>query len=820
MPEQAKTWADGRRYLLQWDVPARITTSGGVRESRCRGEAVFIVRGEHEKTRGFYLDRFGLVAAGVEARKSYTGVITVRGLSSAGAVTFGQRVDTFRVEAACDVNYESLDRAHGIETDKGCYYIPATEPASAVLEARVVVERGRVRLDRTRIHVSCAAGRLEEIVAIEVLLKGAVLTPVPGPDVHYRFDEAGEWVPSDDANVDDNVCVASNRRQLIVQPVGFRDSAMDPSPSGSTSAAQLATAQTVWNKACIDLVIRSTVVITNSTLKTSSNVTDIRNSYTDSDPNAIEVFFVANSLSAQGGGTAGGIGVASCKPVIAEPNGGNPVLVAHELGHVLNLLHPGSASNSDPGTVMAPTGSAMVPGTQLVTHIMCTSVANPVLTTTTPCCFTHDIPNHYLRDFPTDVGNEPSEPIGAGVNRYAMSNVWNRLTNTPGTPSATTGPEHQNPARFNADMTTPHTNYLFAKVEQLISLPVRSAVVRFFLKNPGSGGGAANLVLLGEVAVPAGIGVGMPQTVSLPWTISTGVPNHSCIFAVVRSDAEPEGNQSALDWWQFETLAYNDNDWAQRNLDIENVTSSNTDDSNAYESAPFFINLPPPQQRRSPFLTLEIDATNARPLRTLALELVNGKTIRLVPGRTQSVRINIRGVRERLVIVLHAEVPGRLKVGTRLRIGVNPSIGRRSVVGFGVEFRIAGRRAVINQLLDTAGAALGDFATLADAPGVHALFCSIGRGRCGRPYSVRDIIDRLVDRRADLQRAETELNRLRAARVIGAGEAMTRLLKALDAYAAGEASATTVAAMYRAMCNRAMMAAALIRESAMAARAQ
>ena len=158
MPELRHTWADGRRYILQWDVPARITTSAGLRETRCRGDAVFIVRGDNEKTRGLYLDRFGLVATGVEARKLHTGVITVRGLSSAGAVTLGQKADTFRVEAACDINYESLDRAHGIETDKGCYYIPATEPAAAVLEARAVVERGRIRLDRTRIHVSCAAG--------------------------------------------------------------------------------------------------------------------------------------------------------------------------------------------------------------------------------------------------------------------------------------------------------------------------------------------------------------------------------------------------------------------------------------------------------------------------------------------------------------------------------------------------------------------------------------------------------------------------------------------------------------------------------------
>jgi hypothetical protein len=761
-----------------------------------------------------HLERFGLAASGVEARKAHTGVITVRGLSSAGAVTLGQKSDAFRVDAACDINYESLDRAHGIETDKGCYYVPATEPAAAVIEARATVERGRIRLDRTRIHVACAAGRFEEIVAIEVLLKGAVLTEYRGHVVHYRFDKAGEWVPSQDANSDSNVCVGTTRRRLTLQPVGFRDSATDPSPSGSTSAAQLGIAQTVWNKACIDVDIRPTVLITNSTLKTSSNLSDIRNAYTDSDPNVIEVFFVANALSATGGGNAGAIGVASCKPVIAEPNGGNPVLTAHELGHVLNLLHPGAGSNSDAGTVMAPTGSAMAPGTQLVTHIMCTSIANPVLqATTTACCLSHDIPNHYLRDFPVDVGNEPSEPINAGMNRYAMSNVWNRLNNTPGTASALTGPEHQNPARFNADGTTPHTNFLFAKVEQLVNLPVRSAVVRFFLKNPGSGGGASNITFLGEVPVPAGIGVGVPQTVVLRWTVPTGVPNHSCIFGVVRSDAEPEGDQSALDWWQFETLAYNDNDWAQRNLDIEQITSSNTNDSNLYESAPLFIELPPARQRPSPFLTLEIDASLARPLATLALEVVNGKTFRVTPGQTQSVRINTRGHRERLVLVLHAEVPGKLKLGTRIAIGVNPSFGRRSFVGYGTEFRIAGRREVVGQMLDVAGAALGDIATLADAPGTHALFCAVGRGRCGRPYSVRDLVDRLVDKRPDLERAQAELAELPAVRQTGTGDAIARLLKALNAYAGGEASAATVAAAFRAMCNRAMMAAALMRDS-------
>ena len=808
MKRQQNTWAEGRRYLLQWDVPGIITTSAGPRTSRVRGEAVIVVLGDHEKTRGLYLDRFGIAAAGVEAHNSHTGIITVRGLSASGAVSFGRRVDKVRIDAACDINYESLDRARGKAINKGCYYIPATEPAAAVIEGQVATT-GR-QLESARIYVSCAAGEFEEVVAIEVLLKKALLKPIPGPEVHYRFGKGEEWAPSLDSNLDSNVCVGTMRRQLIVQPVAFRSSASDPSPSGSTSAAQLATAQTVWTKGCIDLVIRSTVTITNSTLKTSSDLTAIRGAYTDSDPNVIEVFFVQNTLSATGGGNAGAIGVASCKPVIAEPNSGNPVLVAHELGHVLNLLHPGAGSNSDPGTVMAPTGSAMVPGTQLATHIMCTSIANPVLqTTTTACCLTHDIPNHYLRDFPTDVGNEPSDPISAGMNRYAMSNVWNRRTNTPGTSSATTGPEHENPVRFNADM-TPRTNYLFARVEQLVSLPVRGAVVRFFLKHPGSGGGATNLQLLGEVAVPAGLGVGAPRNVTLPWTVPTGTPNHSCIFAVVRTDAEPEGDQSSLDWWQFETLSYNDNDWAQRNLDIENVSSSNAGDSNTYEAGPFFIYLPPANQRPSSSLTLEIDATQAKELIALHLEVVNVRKINLEPGRVQSTRIDIRNVRDRLVVVLHAEVPPGLKAGTRLTVSVNPSISKREFIGWATQFRVAPARDVIAQTLDDAAAAFGDLAELAELPSVHALFCAIGKDRCQRPYSAAALVDQLVARRSELERAASELGRLTATRVTGADEAMRRFLDVLDAYATSKVSVQTTIAAYRAVCNRAIMAASLM----------
>jgi hypothetical protein len=70
---------------------------------------------------------------------------------------------------------------------------------------------------------------------------------------------------------------------------------------------ELATASTVWGKSCIAFEVNPTVLITNPTLKTSTDQAAIRAAYTHPDPNTIEIFFVQNPLSASGGGNAGAI---------------------------------------------------------------------------------------------------------------------------------------------------------------------------------------------------------------------------------------------------------------------------------------------------------------------------------------------------------------------------------------------------------------------------------------------------------------------------------------------------------------------------------
>jgi len=800
------------QYLLAWEGVTTIHTGAGVRESRSRVEAVLEFYGDHPSARGVGLSRFGLAATGVDAREGPTGAISVVGRGGRGIVKVGRRSLALRLEVDSELNYERLDRARGIKTDVTCYYIPATEPAVALIEGELVGEEGELALARGSIRIASAAGELEEIHALEIDLEYVRLEPIASLGQRYRLGGRGAWKPLQDTNTDANICIQVSRRRVVIQPVGFRSSAADPTPSGSTGAAQFATAQSVWGKSCVEFDVRAINLITDATLKTSSDITAIRNSYTDADPVVIEVFFVANSLPMQGGGTAGGIGAASCKPVIAEPNAGNPVLVSHELGHVLGLLHPGAGSNSDAGTVMAPTGSAMVPGTTLVTHFMCTNISNPVLQTlATLCCLTHDIGNHYLRDFPVDAGNEPSDPLPAGMNRYAMSNVWNRLTNTAGGWSAATGPEHEQPVRFNPDMSA-RTNYLFAKVEQTVNLKVRNAVVKFFRKNPGSGGGAANLLLLGQVPVPDAIAVGVPQTVSLPWTVPSGTPAHSCIFAVVRSDAEQEGDQSSLDWWQFEDLSRLDNDWAQRNLDIEDFASGNVGDSNTIESAPALIYLPPRADRKGATLTLDVDARQAKRAKEITIEIVGEKPRQLKGGAQTQVKLALARAREPIVVVVSATVPGGLARGETLTVDVTPAIGQRRMIGFASAFRVARPRDVIAQTHDVAASAFMDVAELFEFEGADELICALKEQASCPPYTFARYAAALLEVKGTLTAARLGLARIPAARQTGATEALTRLLKTIERYEGEQATAGEVVMSLRALCNRLEVAAAVASE--------
>ncbi len=681
MKQTRDVLAEASRFLTSIRTSGRAETPRGPAEVDVVGELSVTVTSTSGERVGLRGDRFALAVSSIPDIDCETGTISVMGDELEGAVALGGRRDRLELQGPCRIHYPRLDDERGVERERGCYYLPTTLPAAVRIVGTIRrVEKG-VPSGDLEVSVACAAGAGEAFTALILALDFELLPLRPS----FENCHAG---------------LSVNRRRLSIQPVGFRTSTSDPSPSASTAAAQLATASAVWGKSCIGFDINPTELITNATLKTSSDQAAIRASYTHPDPNTIEIFFVQNPLSASGGGNAGAIGVASQKIVVAEPNGGNPVLVAHELGHALGLLHPPS---SDGGSVMAPTGSAMVPGTELVSHFMCQSISQPALQTLiTSCCLSHDTGDHFVRDFPEDTGAEPSDPLPPGRTRYSMSNVWNRLASSPGTFGGN-GPDHQHPVRFQSDGTTPFTNHLFARVEQRGPMLVRNAAVKFYLKHPGSGGGAANIDLLGQVSVPATL----PANVSLPWQVPTGTPNHSCVFAVVRTDAEPEDDPTTLTWQQMEALSRADNDWAQRNLSVGNTSGS----GNIAYGAPIAILIP--EELRRPKIQISVDARGARGLAGVEVAFGDDE-FRTVPvGR--SVTLDAAGSSPYLPIEVRVHWKRRLRRGSIYSVGLDPSLDGVHLTGYAWTWKVPQRPSeVVLSTLDVLRAALHDLVSILD----------------------------------------------------------------------------------------------------------
>ena len=709
----------GQHILIPIFGEAEAVGSAGELRTPVKGELILEPIGDPERPQAMRVARFGLAAGGLKANCGPTGTITVVGDAGLGTCRVGDGVLDIEIEIPGRINYPSLDRARGASIDKGCAYRPEFEPCSTRVSLRVNLARGKAD---GRVSVYCAAGDFGEVIRLGLVLKAVDARSIRPPQGEPHFDGNTPYDP----------CIGANRRSIAIRPVGFRSNAADLNPTGVSIAAQLAMAQTVWNKACIDFNVLPTIIITDATLKTSSNLAAIRAARDDL--NEIEIFFVDNALASTGGGNSGAIGVASCQIVVADSNAGNTVLVAHELGHVLGLQHPPGTS-SDPNTVMQPTGSANVQGAAAVIFPMMAFIANPLLiTTATPGCLMPDKGDHYIKDFPVDIGLEPSDPLPAGMTRYSMSNVWNRQSNTTGGWSATTGPDHEPPFRFNADGVTPATNHFFARVEQRNIFPVGAATVKFYLKTPGSGGGALNLNLVASGPVPAGLALGTPRDVHATWSVPAGAPSHSCCFAVVSSPEEPEGTPAVLSWAQFEDMCHQDNDWAQRNLDIIDIGTGNTGSGNVYEAAPWSVQLPQSTQERLP-LVLNVVALGEG-LRAVEIELPGVMTTRVKPGEATAIKVKTPlAPGDECPVIIRATLAGPMRPGSRVSILVDPVLGKQRLIGFGTSFRNAGTRAALRLLLDRALAAAVDIADVTDEEAWHQLAYDVrGLLREGSPH--------------------------------------------------------------------------------------
>lgn len=153
-------------------------------------------------------------------------------------------------------------------------------------------------------------------------------------------------------------------RTLCLQPVRIRNSPFDLFPTGIGLPFGLPGSVVQWRKADVTFVVRDWITLTNPDWKIMSRARedDLRNAVNIDD--CVEIFFVENfdPEDEHGGGATWGSGSANAKIISSDGNatfGVDVTHLAHELGHVLGLGHPGSPNNlfdSSTNTLMCPSG--------------------------------------------------------------------------------------------------------------------------------------------------------------------------------------------------------------------------------------------------------------------------------------------------------------------------------------------------------------------------------------------------------------------------------------------------------------------------------
>lgn len=471
---------------------------------------------------------------------------------------------------------------------------------------------------------------------------------------------------------------------------------------------------------------------------------------------AIEVYLVDQLLGtavnpATGGGVSFGNRTRQAWIVLEIGKAqNNPYLLAHELGHILGLIHPGEllpVPNNN-GLIHGSECSVMVPDSPMsdrntqnnITQARALPPLGPVLEVGVGTCTLSQIPNlnffHIVRDFPCDDGEEPSVPHSPAQYWWTHSDVWNS-NQQPGTlnqyaPLVAGGAEAP---MFNADHSPVHreprrllSNQMYVRLHTCNPL-ANDVDVHLFLAVPGvaiepltriapTGAGEVNPLVFDNNAYGPFVNtsrpsMGSPRYKKIAWNVPAGYPSNCCVFAAAVSANEPDGGLAAIvndpaghNFADLFARLKSDNDVAQRNLHIQNVLTFASNLPTTLNWLQFANPLGASGSAR-----LEIDATQAVKLSELRLLAENGESLAIEDWQERPVTLDlVEELRpgERFDIRLQATLPAGLAEGDQFPIHLVFFIGEEMVGGFTHIIELAPLERAAFQVFDMLYAALMD----------------------------------------------------------------------------------------------------------------
>lgn len=362
------------------DIPVKVMTDAGQFTSKLKGQIILQAFNQDNAIR-LRIKGFNATADSVRCKDGSTGLISLGLIHRSDRVKYAKSGD---IEASLKMNlhYPLITKIHGfpkIREKEKDNFVPYVARVSGKIIGKfdkkldsIIKEYKLIDSPPPSTSISIAVSLVAEdyyVNKLELTLKTGILIPL------------------------------ALERSLRIQPVFVRSGPSDTAPTGWAFDTLMENARVMWRKCCINLDVLPPIFIDDAAFKNISTQQDIDNlrGQINDDPDAIEIF-VASSLgsleASWGGGVTFDSGTANAQIVTCdsqlevhqgttEQGAINYNHYAHELGHVLSLLHPGLATSppmaeATDNTVMEPSGFyADNPHAQ--SKLNCDNADNPIL---------------------------------------------------------------------------------------------------------------------------------------------------------------------------------------------------------------------------------------------------------------------------------------------------------------------------------------------------------------------------------------------------------------------------------------------------------